>query len=127
MTPERAVIASACTERVESGLTIRIVAATGYGLLQTHLAVAPSPEALPRSESGVPRLGHFPHTSLHEALAATTDYAVGLEGMEGGTVAVAIHVSAVDEDRIEHGGWVGEERFVEEGHPGRFFLLDVKG
>ena len=118
-----------CVDIVDGGADVEITVSEGNGLLETRVAVAATLEGFPRSESGVPQLGLFAHSSTHQPPVSSTLYQISIEelDLDGGQLLLSVHASVMDADEVEHGAWVEGRRFAEPGPPATYFAVAVPG
>ena len=112
-----------------SGEDVNIVVTTmgEMRLVETRVAVASDLGGFPLSESGVPKLGLFPHSATHQPPAASTSYHISVAALDlvSGKLLISVHASVVDGSEVEHGAWPAGTRFREQGHPGTYFSIPV--
>jgi hypothetical protein len=110
--------------RVEGNvLRVRYATSGNWMLAATHLVVAGSLDEVPTTNSGNPKVGHFPFSGEHEPRAAECEYALALDEWGLGDVdevIIAAHADVVlcsekgDADR-EEGAWAYGTRFSDSG------------
>ena len=116
-------VGSVCVAVASGTLTVTISATEGAHLLESRVASAATLEGFPLAESGVPRLGLFPHASTHLPPVVSTAYelTLGEDELATGTVLVAVHASVADAAGTEQGAWAAGTRFRNPGSPATYF------
>ncbi len=80
-----------------SNLTVTYETTGGWYLAETHLAVADSVAGIPQTNSGNPKVGHFPYAMEHDPWVTSYTYTVPLGSWTPGTsLCVAAHAVVVD-------------------------------
>ncbi len=113
-------------ERVRRNL----IHTTGIGevrLVETRVAVASDLDGFPLSESGVPKLGLFPHSATHQPPASSTSYQISVAALDltSGELLISVQASVMDGSQVEHGAWPVGIRFREPGNPATYFSISV--
>jgi len=121
-------VGSVCVFVAEGELDIRIETTGDTRLVETRIAVAATLGGFPLSESGVPKLGLFPHASTHQPPASIVPYRIPIDetAREEGLLLIAVHASVVDGAGVEHGAWAAGSRFREPGNPATYFALPLE-
>lgn len=117
------VVGQVCVDEAADTLIVRFVAAEGWRLTETHVAVAGSLEGIPRAGPGHPIMGRFPYKTTHAPSLTEFAYAVPLHDLAiapGGEAVVAAHAS-VAQDGQEEGAWARGEPFAAQGNPATYF------
>ena len=105
--------------------TLRITYETVEGcyLIETHLAVVNDPDDFPMTNSGNPKIGHFPYANYHDPPVTEFTYYVDVEGE--GEFYIAAHAVVCCGCKCET-AW-GQGNYVE--FPGNswalYFIFDV--
>ncbi len=123
-------VGQVCATVEENELVVLLVAAEGYRLAETHLAVGSSLEGIPRSDSGMPQIGRFPYKTTHTPLVSEVSYRVPLEelgSLDTEELFIAAHASMMGADDAEQGAWAAGPRFREQGSPATYFKVVVGG
>jgi hypothetical protein len=122
-------VGSVCVSLAEGELDVRIETTGDTRLVETRVAVAPTLSGFPLSESGVPKLGLFPHASTHQPPASVVPYRIPIDetAHEEGQLLIAVHASVVDGAGVEHGAWAAGSRFREPGNPATYFAFPLEG
>ena len=96
-------------------------------LVETRVAVASGLDGFPLSESGVPKLGLFPHSATHQPPASSTSYQISVAALDltSGELLISVQASVVDGSQVEHGAWPVGTRFREPGSPATYFSIPV--
>ena len=112
----------------EGDLDIRIETTGDARLIETKIAVAATLSGFPLTESGVPKLGLFLHTSTHQPPVSMVPYRIPIDetAREAGQLLIAVHTSVVDGAGVEHGAWAAGSRFREPGNPATYFALRLE-
>lgn len=94
-------------------------------LLETRVAVASDLNGFPLSESGVPKIGLFPHSTTHQPPAQSTSYRISVVGLDlaSGELLISVQASVMDGSQVEHGAWPEGIRFRERGNPATYFSI----
>lgn len=112
-----------------SGEDVNIVVTTmgEMRLVETRVAVASDLGGFPLSESGVPKLGQFPHSATHQPPTASTSYQISVAALDlgSGELLISVHASVVDGSLVEHGAWPVGTRFREQGSPATYFSIPL--
>ena len=120
-------VGEVCVTR--AGDDIRVIVSTmgDVRLLETRVAVASDLDGFPLSESGVPKLGLFPHSATHQPPVASTTYEISLGALDlsGGELLISVQASVMDGSQVEHGAWPEGVRFREPGNPATYFAISV--
>ena len=121
-------VGSVCVSVAEGELDIRIETTGDTRLVETRIAVAATLSGFPLSESGVPKLGLFPHASTHQPPASLVPYRIPIDetAREAGQLLIAVHASVIDGAGVEHGAWAAGSRFREPGNPATYFALPLE-
>ena len=121
-------VGSVCVSVAEGYLDIRIETTGDTRLVETRIAVAATLSGFPLSESGVPKLGLFPHASTHQPPASMVPYRIPIDetAREAGQLLIAVHASVIDGAGVEHGAWAAGSRFREPGNPATYFALPLE-
>ncbi len=121
-------VGSVCVFVAEGELDIRIETTGDTRLVETRIAVAATLGGFPLSESGVPKLGLFPHASTHQPPASMVPYRILIDetAREAGQLLIAVHASVIDGAGVEHGAWAAGSRFREPGNPATYFALPLE-
>ncbi|MFH1144671.1 MAG: hypothetical protein V1774_09030 [Candidatus Eisenbacteria bacterium] len=99
-------------------LSVEIVAAPGWYLTESHVAVARTLEELPQTGSGNPKVGHFDFAAVHDPPASGYTYTISVADygyQVGDALVLAVH--AVVERVNEQGVPVQEETAWADGPP----------
>jgi len=121
-------VGQVCATVEEGELVVRIVAAEGYVLSETHVAVGSSLAGIPVAESGMPQLGRFPYKTTYAPTVSEASYRVSLEDLGSEApeeLYIAAHASVIGTGGTEEGAWAGGTRFREEGSPATYFTVPV--
>ena len=96
-------------------------------LLETRVAVASDLDGFPLSESGVPKLGLFPHSTTHQPPTSSTSYQISVAALDltSGEILISVQASLLDGSQVEHGAWSVGTRFRAQGNPGTYFSIPV--
>lgn len=96
-------------------------------LLETRVAVASDLDGFPLSESGVPKLGLFPHSATHQPPTSSASYQISVAGLDlaSGELLISVQASVMDGSQVEHGAWPAGTRFREQGNPATYFSISV--
>jgi hypothetical protein len=96
-------------------------------LLETRVAVASDLSGFPLSESGVPKLGLFPHSATHQPPTSSTSYQISVAPLDlvSGELLISVQASVLDGSQVEHGAWPVGIRFREPGNPATYFSITV--
>ena len=99
----------------------------GVRLLETRVAVASDLDGFPLSESGVPKLGLFPHSATHQPPVSSTSYQISVAALDlvSGELLISVQASVMDGSQVEHGAWPVGTRFREPGSPATYFSIPV--
>lgn len=121
-------VGSVCVSLAEGNLDIRIETTGDALLIETKIAMAATLSGFPLTESGVPKLGLFPHASTHQPPVSTVPYRIPIDetAREEGQLLIAVHASVVDGAGVEHGAWAAGSRFREPGNPATYFALPLE-
>ena len=120
-------IGEVCVTLTGEDLDILVTTMGEVRLLETRVAVASDLDGFPLSESGVPKLGQFPHSATHQPPAASTSYQISVAALDlvSGELLISVQASVVDGSQVEHGAWPVGTRFREPGSPATYFSIPV--
>ena len=120
-------VGEVCATLAGENLNILVTTTGEVRLLETRVAVARDLDGLPLSESGVPKLGLFPHSATHQPPASSTSYQISVAALDlvSGELLISVQASVMDGSRVEHGAWPVGIRFRAQGNPGTYFPIPV--
>jgi hypothetical protein len=120
-------VGEVCVTLTGEGVNILITTMGEVRLLETRAAVASDLDGFPLSESGVPKLGLFPHSATHQPPASSTSYQISVTALDlvSGELLISVQASVMDGSQVEHGAWPVGIRFRQQGHPATYFSIPV--
>jgi Ca2+-binding RTX toxin-like protein len=127
LTPEGRATGTVCLTVRSDSLVAEYLAASGWSLMETHLAVAADLQGLPRNEGGILRLGGFLADSLSAGTQRSTHTLslLAFGAKAGSTLAVSAQASAVFGTGLEEGVWAEGEAVSPGRHPGTWFAFTL--
>jgi len=120
-------VGEVCVTLTGEDVNVLITTMGEVRLLETRVAVASDLDGFPLSESGVPKLGLFPHSATHQPPVASTSYQISVAALDltSGEILISVQASLLDGSQVEHGAWSVGTRFREPGNPGTYFSIPV--
>ncbi len=120
-------VGEVCVTLAGEDVNILVTTMGEVRLLETRVAVASDLDGFPLSESGVPKLGLFPHSATHQPPVASTSYQISVTALDlaSGELLISVQASVVDGSQVEHGAWPVGTRFREPGSPATYFSILV--
>ena len=118
-------VGEVCVTFSDEDVKVLITTMGEVRLLETRVAVASDLGGFPLSESGVPKLGLFPHSTTHQPPAQSTSYRISVVGLDlaSGELLISVQASVMDGSQVEHGAWPEGIRFRERGNPATYFSI----
>jgi hypothetical protein len=123
------VVGRVCVTEAADSVFVRFVLDGGWRLAETHVAVAPSLDSLPKGGGGHPILGRFPHKATHGRDLSEFVYAIASAGLTrgpDGSLVVAAHAEILRGDQNE-GAWAKGQAFTDGGGPATYFIYRRPG
>lgn len=120
-------VGEVCVTFSDEDVKVLITTMGEVRLLETRVAVASDLGGFPLSESGVPKLGLFPHSTTHQPPASSASYQISVATLDlaSGEILISVQASLLDGSQVEHGAWSVGTRFREPGNPGTYFSIPV--